>query len=429
MERIRQSVAVQLNDIEKEKKEKKAAKKEAKAAKKEKREKQKKATHGKMRSRSISVEKQRISKYDESDGHRDTQQAVKALSGADQSTSKLSNERRSRSRDTGNSSSQRGGRDDDVRNNRRRSRSRDTGNSSIQRGGRDDDVRNNRRRSRSRDTGNSSIQRGGRDDDVRNNRRRSRSRDTGNSSSQRGGRDDDVRNNRRRSRSRDTGNSSIQRGGRDDDVRNNRRRSRSRDTGNSSIQRGGRDDDVRNNRQRSGSDVKVSSDLKHNTSSSNDKANVVDSVSERSTADPEIRKYGLQRNANCATSVTDKTQIGPSVSLLAKKAEEDRMSKASRNKPRENVKKLTDEERAERIRQMECDASDSSNRRLQRVQGALTSNAEEKSEATAIEAPFLSSMRTEVYITSETTIKDRLQQNKHYMQKSSDLDSLSFIKR
>ena len=36
MERIRQSVAVQLNDIEKEKKDKKAAKKEAKAAKKEK---------------------------------------------------------------------------------------------------------------------------------------------------------------------------------------------------------------------------------------------------------------------------------------------------------------------------------------------------------------------------------------------------------
>ena len=173
----------------------------------------------------------------------------------------------------------------------------------------------------------------------------------------------------------------------------------------------------------------MSSDLKHSTSSSNEKANVVDSVSERSTADPEIKKYGLQRNANCATSVTDKTQIGPSVSLLAKKAEEDRMSKASRNKPRENVKKLTEEERAERIRQMECDASDSSNRRLQRVQGAQTSNAEEKSEATAIEAPFLSSMRTEVYITSETTIKDRLQQNKHYMQKSSDLDSLSFIKR
>ena len=325
MERIRQSVAVQLNDIENEKKDKKAAKKEAKAAKKEKKEKQKKATHGKMRSRSVSVEKQRISKYDESDGYRDTQQAVKAFKGADQSTSKLSNEIRSRSRDAGNSSSQRGGRDDDAR--------------------------------------------------------------------------------------------------------SNRRRSRSRDTGNSSSQRGGRDDDVLSNRQRSGSDDKVSSDLKHSTSSSNEKANVVDSVSERSTADPEIKKYGLQRNANCATSVTDKTQIGPSVSLLAKKAEEDRMSKASRNKPRENVKKLTEEERAERIRQMECDASDSSNRRLQRVQGAQTSNAEEKSEATAIEAPFLSSMRTEVYITSETTIKDRLQQNKHYMQKSSDLDSLSFIKR
>ena len=134
---------------------------------------------------------------------------------------------------------------------------------------------------------------------------------------------------------------------------------------------------MRNDRRRSGSDDKVSSDLKHSSSSSNDKANVTDSVSERSTVDPEIKKYGLQPNANCASNVTDKTQMGPSLSLLAKKAEEDRVSKASRNKPRENIKKLTDEERAERIRQMECDASDSSNRRLQRVQ---TSNAEEKSE-------------------------------------------------
>ena len=212
-------------------------------------------------------------------------------------------------------------------------------------------------------------------------------------------------------------------------MRDNRRRSKSRDAGNSSSNRGGKDDDVRDNRRRSKSGDEEISVSKQSRSNGNDKSNVLDSVAERSLVGPDTKKYGLQPNANSATSITDKTQIGPSVSLLAKKAEEDRMYKASKNKPRENVKKLTDEERAERIRQMELDASDSSNRRLQRVHGSQPSIAEEKSETTSVEAPFLSSMRTEVYITSETTIKDRLQQNKHYMQKSSDLDSLNFIKR
>ena len=403
MERIRQSVAGQLNDIERGKKEKKAAKKEAKAAKKDKKEKLKRTTRG--RSGSIGADKQKMPKngVDGSNSYLDNQKATMPHVGVDHHTSKIIGEQYHRRKDAGNSSSNRGDRDDDARDSRRRSRSRDAGNSSSNRGGRDDDVRDNRRRGRSRDAGNSSSNRGGKDDDVRDNRRRSKSRDAGNSSSNRGGKDDDVRDNRRRSKSRDAGNSSSNRGGKDDDVRDNRRRSKSGDE-----------------------EISVS---KQSRSNGNDKSNVLDSVAERSLVGPDTKKYGLQPNANSATSITDKTQIGPSVSLLAKKAEEDRMYKASKNKPRENVKKLTDEERAERIRQMELDASDSSNRRLQRVHGSQPSIAEEKSETTSVEAPFLSSMRTEVYITSETTIKDRLQQNKHYMQKSSDLDSLNFIKR
>ena len=146
----------------------------------------------------------------------------------------------------------------------------------------------------------------------------------------------------------------------------------------------------------------------------------------------ENKKYGLQDRGSQSelksSNGVNREHLGPSKALLAKKEEEDNISRASKNKPRENIKKLTDNEREERIKQMESDANMNNDKRLQRIQSISTNKEDDKIELNS-EASFLNSMRTEVYITNETTMKDRLQQNKHYMQKGSDLDSAGFMKK
>jgi hypothetical protein len=118
--------------------------------------------------------------------------------------------------------------------------------------------------------------------------------------------------------------------------------------------------------------------------------------------------------------------------LVAKRAEEERLEHAARNRPRENVKKLTEEEKAERVRQMESDAGANDDKRLQRLKGLTsTSNILDKKEEQLAEgeASFLKSMRSEVYISDGTTMGERLQQNKHYTQKGTELDSSGFMKK
>ena len=152
----------------------------------------------------------------------------------------------------------------------------------------------------------------------------------------------------------------------------------------------------------------------------------------KSTDMVENKKYGLLgRDGQSDPTTSNRVSgghLGPSLSLLAKRAEEDNLSKASRNKPRENVKIISDVERKERIRQMEEDASTNSDMRLRRIQSSHSNIEDEKVDLKA-EASFLNSLRTEVYITNETSMTDRLQQNKYYMQKGTDLDSSGFMKK
>ena len=77
---------------------------------------------------------------------------------------------------------------------------------------------------------------------------------------------------------------------------------------------------------------------------------------------------------------------------------------------------------------MEEDASTNSDMRLRRIQSTQSNKEDEKVELKT-EASFLNSLRTEVYITNETSMTDRLQQNKYYMQKGTDLDSSGFMKK
>jgi flagellum-specific peptidoglycan hydrolase FlgJ len=141
------------------------------------------------------------------------------------------------------------------------------------------------------------------------------------------------------------------------------------------------------------------------------------------------KKYGLLVKGNGSTGNSQKDGVGPSIHLLAKKADEEKREKESRNKPRENVKKLTAEEREERIRQMESDASEINTNRLERVHRSQTAVVDKDEKPLNEEATFINSMRTEVYVTDGTSMTERLQQNRHYIQKGSDLDSAGFIKK
>jgi hypothetical protein len=158
-------------------------------------------------------------------------------------------------------------------------------------------------------------------------------------------------------------------------------------------------------------------------------------VREKVCDDGDIKKYGLldrklkDESKNIKESGDHR---GPKLALLEKRAEENRLEQAARNKPRENVKKLSEGEKQERIRQMEVDARTNDNHRLQRISGGRTSSKVSEKEEKPLgegEASFMKSMRTDVYVTNETTMEERLNQNKFYNQRGTDLDSSGFLKK
>ena len=152
-------------------------------------------------------------------------------------------------------------------------------------------------------------------------------------------------------------------------------------------------------------------------------------VRQKPSEETETKKYGLLTKGDDEIKSSSKDYMGPSLTLLSKKAEEERLDKLSRNKPRENVKKLTDEEREMRIRQMESDATHNNDSRQRKVESTLPQKHDVKDDPSNEEASFIKSMRSEVYVTSNTSMKDRLDQNKHYVQKGNDLESAGFLKR
>ena len=126
--------------------------------------------------------------------------------------------------------------------------------------------------------------------------------------------------------------------------------------------------------------------------------------------------------------------MGPKLDLLQKKLEVERAEQAARQRPKETVRHLSEEERLARIRQMEMDAGMNDERRMKRVgepRGAGGEGAADGDEVAGngAGAAFLKSMRSEVYTSQAATMGDRLQQNKHYVQKGVDADSEGFLKR
>ena len=150
---------------------------------------------------------------------------------------------------------------------------------------------------------------------------------------------------------------------------------------------------------------------------------------QKPSEETDTKKYGLLSKGDDEVKSSSKDYMGPSLALLSKKAEEERLEKLSKNKPRENVKNLTDEEREARIKQMESDATHNNDSRQRKVESTLPQKHDAKDDPANEEASFIKSMRSEVYVTSNTSMKDRLDQNRHYVQKGNDLDSAGFLKR
>ena len=155
------------------------------------------------------------------------------------------------------------------------------------------------------------------------------------------------------------------------------------------------------------------------------------------------KRYGLVKGtANASTGY-----LGPKLDLLKKKMDEERAEQQARQRPRESVKHLSEEEKQSRRRQMEIDAGINDDRRVQRVHVNTSSSSSSSSSSQADDhrrnddvvdekeshshgASFLKTMRSEVYTMGEgSTMTERLQQNKHYTQKGVDLDSDGFMKK
>lgn len=399
MERIRQAVDAQQKHIENEKREKKAEKKIKKAAKKEKKEKRKKRTRSASSSDSDSDDRHGSAddnRYIISNSSRaNIRYQDDNLSKNDESWRMPSNNNRERNEDLPDKASR------NRRNKSSCSKDRDSRNQS-----KDDKYYQSR---------NNSIDRKQNHDEVsRDNRSRSRDRDNrihkreDKYEKSRNNGSNQYRNTNRginRSRSRD---------------RNNIRESRDNKYYQS---RDATSDQYKN---KNHNEVKIDKDDARSIHDRRDEGRC------EQINNNENKKYGLQSKKDCSDNVDrrDKNHLGPNLRLLAKKAGDSRLEQAARNRPRENVKKLTDGERAERIKQMELDATSNDDHRLQRILAAISRNSDEKGEKPVDdEASFLKTMRTEVYITNDITMGERLQQNKHYNQKGSDLDSSGFMKK
>ena len=91
-----------------------------------------------------------------------------------------------------------------------------------------------------------------------------------------------------------------------------------------------------------------------------------------------------------------------------------------------NIKKLSEEEKLRRLNEMKNDATKNDTIRISRM---LNSNSNKNDESNNKNAVFLKDMRNEVYNTADISMKDRLDQNKHYTQRKSDLESENFLKK
>ncbi len=163
------------------------------------------------------------------------------------------------------------------------------------------------------------------------------------------------------------------------------------------------------------------------------------------------KKYGLQGGGETSkkSGLERGGYLGPNKGLLDKKLQKEkdeasaRQAAASRARSGQN-KKLTAEEKAHKLAEMQQDALTHDQLRLQRQlekrrgsgrgdAGNIDDREEDTdgSTGTASKGAFLSSMRNAVYnsTSSSASLGETMSRNKHYQQKGDDLDSHGFMKR
>ena len=138
-------------------------------------------------------------------------------------------------------------------------------------------------------------------------------------------------------------------------------------------------------------------------------------------------------NANLRSKIEELQEMNEEKTVLIKKKEEEyrREFEAKNNRQRENVKKLSKEEKEKRILEMEQDAIVNDIRKINRHSNTMSekikSNEEVKNTGNA---QFLDNMRSEVFQQSvKEGIEERLTKNTHYIQKKSEGDSENFMKK
>lgn len=154
--------------------------------------------------------------------------------------------------------------------------------------------------------------------------------------------------------------------------------------------------------------------------------------------DKSKKVYGLigGGGASKGPSRSDDGSLGPNAKLVAMKDEQEKEKERSKFKPRGEVKKLSEEERLRRLKEMEDDARINEELRLNRLRnksgGGRDGNKDISNAAGAtgsLDAKFIHDMRSDIYNTGNTSMEDRLSRNRHYTQKGVDLDSQGFMKR
>ena len=144
------------------------------------------------------------------------------------------------------------------------------------------------------------------------------------------------------------------------------------------------------------------------------------------------QKYGLIKGKESQTK-NSQTYFGPNPELLAlKEAENNKKVNELKNRGRNDLKSLSEGERLKRLSEMQKDAEMYDSVRDVRIHDEIKIKQNESvNDVTNLKqsATFIKDMRDEVYIKSNDKIEDRLKQNRHYMQKETDIEKHGFLKR
>ena len=142
--------------------------------------------------------------------------------------------------------------------------------------------------------------------------------------------------------------------------------------------------------------------------------------------DDEGRRYGLVSRVEGDES-RNIGYLGPRPDLISKRAEREAAEAAARSRPRESVRRMSEEEKARRLAEMQQNAAINDEVRMNRHH-RQSENRSDNSENKRANPDFLQKMRGDVY-SNEISVEARLQQNRHYVQSSSAMERDGFLRR